>query len=236
MTTVNAIGRHYGRLTPEERFRLIVAAGVRNDPAERDRLLSAGQPITLRMPDHAPFGHAFHELLLLVFIELLDAAAAYLDAFHQADAYEPPDTDEVEGEEETDEADEAPADAGAADTGTADAEPGRDGWSLAERRFRVALASGFLLKVKADGWKLFCERLNLPPFAGWSSLPGLERLQHALKLAEQAAFVPEGMLRWLNEVRPTGTPEITDVALTPEITAAGIERLFRERVAWWGGS
>ena len=37
----NAIAKNYSRLTPEERFHLILAASGRGDEAERDRLLHA---------------------------------------------------------------------------------------------------------------------------------------------------------------------------------------------------
>jgi len=246
MTTINSVARNYNLLTPEERFRLIVAAGTRGDPAEAQRLIGAGPPINLRMPNHAPFAHAFLELLLQMFIELQDAAAAYLDAFLQADLADAFATDAVADDLQDDavedtQDDEAEvveagdAEATSADADTAGAEPAGGKRSLSERRLSAALALGFILKVKADGWKLFCERLNLPPLAGWSGLPGLERLRRALKLAEEAAFMPEGMLRWLNAVRPAGEPEIHDVAMTAEDTAAGLERIFRERVAWWGG-
>jgi hypothetical protein len=82
--SLSGVTRHYSRLTAEERFRLIVAAGARGDDAERDRLLSAGRRVTLRMSDHAPLAHAFDELSLLVFVELLAGAADYLEAFHRA--------------------------------------------------------------------------------------------------------------------------------------------------------
>jgi hypothetical protein len=62
----NAVARHYSNLTAEERFRLILAAGASGDEAERDRLVSAGQRITLSVQDHAPYAHAFDELAFLV--------------------------------------------------------------------------------------------------------------------------------------------------------------------------
>ena len=77
--------KHYSQLTPVERFRLILAAGARGDEAEQDRLVNAGQRITLAMQDHAPYGDAFSELALLVFIELLEEAARYEEAFVWAD-------------------------------------------------------------------------------------------------------------------------------------------------------
>jgi hypothetical protein len=228
MTTASAVTRQYGLLTPEERFRLILAAGARADEAEQGRLLSAGRRITLGLPDHAPYAHAFDELSVLVFIDLLDSAAGYLEAFLQADSAELHGADAVGEDQGDDEAE-------GAEAGAAGTEPGGEGQSVVDRWLGVALASGLLLKSKADGWKLFCARLNVPPFAAWAGLPGLARLERALALAEEAAFVPEGLVRWLNGVRPAGAPEVTAVPWTAEDAAAGLDRLFRERVAWWGG-
>src|ERR1700757_4051374 len=76
-----------------------------------------------------------------------------------------------------------------------------------QRYLDVAPAAGFVLRMKAEGWKLFCKRLTVPPFALWEGLPGFERLQRALSLSEKAAFEAEGFLRWLNVIRPAGEPE-----------------------------
>jgi hypothetical protein len=234
----NPLARHYGSLTPEERFRLIVAAAARGDQAERERLLNASRRITLSMPDHAPLGHAFNELALLVFIELLDEAARYLEAFEHAD-----DVRDLFGPDDEEE------DCGKADEGGAgppEGEPGaaadaeveeyagdRPAW---QRSLDIALAAGFMLRTKADGWKLFCERMSVPPFAGWEYLPGFDRLKRAVKVAEQVAFVPEGMVRWLNAIRPQGAPEATAEGLIlAQGHADGLEKLFRESVASWGG-
>jgi hypothetical protein len=81
--TANAVARHYAELTPEERFRLILAAGARGDEAEQERLKAAGERITLSMPDHSPYGHAFDELATLVFLELVEEASKHDDAFHR---------------------------------------------------------------------------------------------------------------------------------------------------------
>ena len=69
---------------------------------------------------------------------------------------------------------------------------------LWQRLLELAYAAGFMLRTKADGWKLFCERLHVPPFLVWQELPGFERLQEALAQTEKTAFNAEGMLRWLN--------------------------------------
>lgn len=235
----NAVTRRYGCLTPEERFRLILAASGRGDEAERERLMNAGGRITLSMSDHAPFAHAFSEIALLVFIELLDAASSYLESFHLADDDGKADDATVE-RNECDTIDEELACAAKEDAPNAD----RDGVAkrqekkrrtLWQRRLDVALASGFVLKVKVAGWKLFCERLSVPPFAAWNGLPGFDRLERALDLAEQAAFLPGGMVRWLNDVRPAGTPALTEVPLAVEGIADATAKMFQDRVRWWGG-
>jgi hypothetical protein len=82
----DVLARHYRLLTPEERFRLMLAAGARGDKAEQDRLVRAGQRITLSVQDHAPYAHAFEELARMIYLELLEEAAQYFDHFARADA------------------------------------------------------------------------------------------------------------------------------------------------------
>jgi hypothetical protein len=56
-----------------------------------------------------------------------------------------------------------------------------------------------------------------------------------LKLAENAACVAEDFVHWLNTIRPAGESERTSLPLTVEGMAAEAEKVFRERVEWWGG-
>jgi hypothetical protein len=179
------------------------------------------------MPEHAPHAHAFDELAKLCFIELLAEAARYQEAWMYAGEADWLDDEGDEGQvgEEGDEpgAEEAPADGG------------RRTRPLSERRLDLILVAGFVLRTKAEGWKLFCERMGVPPFALWECLPGFERLRHALALAEKAAFVPEGVVRWLNDIRPERSPKVTEVRLTAEKVADEAASMFRDRVQWWGG-
>jgi hypothetical protein len=80
----NTMTRHYGALTAEERFRLIAAAGAHGDRAEQDRLVNAGERITCSTPGHTPYAQAFTELDWVIFVELLEAAADYLEGFNEA--------------------------------------------------------------------------------------------------------------------------------------------------------
>lgn len=79
-----ALAEQYGSLSPEERFRLIVAAAARSDEAEQDRLANSGQPIKLTMSDHVPISLAFDELALVMFIEVLETAAGYFELLRLA--------------------------------------------------------------------------------------------------------------------------------------------------------
>jgi hypothetical protein len=227
----NAVARHYDRLEPEERFRLIVAAGARGDEAEAARLVNAAGTRMFCTADHAPFARAFDELATLVFIELLEEAARYHDALLHADEdhylFGGAQADEEEGDPAEVEPDaEADAKSGEGDAGE------RPLW---QRSLDLALAAGFVLRTKAEGWKLFCGQLGIPAFALWKLFPGFDRLQRTLAQAEKGAFAPEGFLRWLNDRRPAGEPERTAVPFTVEGMAAAAEALFRERVQWWGG-
>jgi hypothetical protein len=213
------LAEKYDCLTTEERFRLIMAAFGRGDMAEQDRLIRAGSRISCSMPDSAPYSYAFNTLAPHVFIDLLEEAARYYDAFRRLE--------DVEREGGGDEADlesvEGPKD-------------DRDGNRPVRNRYMdLALASGYVLKAKAEGWKLFCERWNIPPFLLWEKLPGFDRLQRALELAEKAAFVHKGFLRWLNRIQSAGEPEVTEIFMTAEGEAEAHEKAFQQLVQWWSG-
>ncbi len=200
----NAVARNYSRLTPEERFRLVLAASGRGDEAERDRLAHAGARMALSLPDHSPYALAFQDLAEFTFIELLEAAACQRDTLDLAD----------DAEQE--------------------AEGGRRKKTVAQKFLDPVLVAGFVLRTKAEGWKLFCERLNVPPFLLWEEFPGFDRLQRALALAEKATFDPKGFLHWLNAARPAEKPELTDVPLTVEGVADATAKMFHQRAEWWG--
>lgn len=239
--TASAIAKHYSLLSPEERFRLILAAGARNDDAECDRLVQASGRISLTMSDYSPFAHSFGELALYYYIELLDHASVYLESFVRADLVDfsteasPDDADGDSEEGNADPHDESASEETDDDEAEWDTDARSPPWSTSERWFRHALATGFVLKTKAEGWKRFCERLSIPPFVLWQELPGFERLQIALDLTEKAAFVEEGFVRWLNEIRKTGDATVTESPLKVERIADGCDEAFRERVDWWGG-
>ena len=146
---------------------------------------------------------------MLTYIELLEEAARYLELLERADAFGDDDEDEQSPETEAD-----------ADPAQEDSR-GRPAW---QRSLDLAPAAGFVLRMKAEGWKRFCERIGVPPFVLWEALPGFDRLHRAVALTEKVAFVPEGFLRWLNAVRPAGDPELSEIPLTTEGVADAADR------------
>jgi hypothetical protein len=215
----NSVTKSYSLLTPEERFSLILAADGRGDEAERDRLAHSGGRILLSMQDHAPYAQAFDQLAWFTFIELLEEAARYMDAMAR-------NQDHCE----------FCAAVGDDDGETPDQPRGeqRDR-PLWQRSLDLALAAGYTLRAKADGWKLFCERIKAPAFLVWRGFPGDDRLQRALALAEEAAFTAEGFLCWLNRIRPGGEPEATQVPLTAAGVADATEAAYRTVIQWLSG-
>src|SRR5262245_9866135 len=79
----NGLTRQYDKLTPQERFCLIFAAGIRDDDAERERLINSGGRITLSIGDHYPWGQAFQEVEWWTYTELCDEAAKYNEAYQR---------------------------------------------------------------------------------------------------------------------------------------------------------
>src|SRR5262245_30812910 len=106
----NPVAKNYALLTPEERFRLILAARGRGDDPERERLTNTSPRIFLTMSDFSPHAHAFGEVALLIFVELLEEAARYLEALDRADSPDLFEHDEAEEEGDDAEPEEEPAD------------------------------------------------------------------------------------------------------------------------------
>ena len=208
------LAKDYGYLTPEERFRLILAASQRGDDAERERLVQAGGRLTFSMPDYAPYAHAFEQLHLRTFLELREEATDYMEALARVNKA----GDETEGQ-----ADESGAAELADDHGD----------DRLQQSLDLAFAAGFLLQAKADGWKRFCEQMQVPPLLQWEGLPGFNRLKRALALAEEFAFDSERFLRWLNGLLSISAQELAGASAAE--VAAEYEEAFRRCVRWWGG-
>jgi hypothetical protein len=195
--TMNAstVAKNYGSLTPEERFRLILAARGRGDEAEWNRLANAGARIGLSVADYSPYARAFDEVALLIYIELLEQAASYLEALNRAD-----DMHVLGDEGEDDEAQSTDGSQGATAVGAVEDDPGeRPVW---KRALDLALATGFVLRTKADGWKNVLSALECSALPAVARSPGL-RPPPARVGNSRRSFLRFRRVRWLDERRST---------------------------------
>jgi hypothetical protein len=56
------LNRHYENLTPQERFSLIVAAGIRGDEADREQLVRSAPRKAFSVPNHRGYAEGFAEV------------------------------------------------------------------------------------------------------------------------------------------------------------------------------
>ncbi|MBL8825208.1 MAG: hypothetical protein JNJ77_21655 [Planctomycetia bacterium] len=196
----------YECLTPEERFRLILAAGSRNDDTERERLAKASQPRTVSMSDHWPFAQAFLELSDFTYLKLFNLAVTYLDCLlHQKAANSnASDPAEIVNEDRCEHLDQF-------------------------------LVLGYHLRTYYAGWELFCQQMSLPAQLLWEKNPGFERLQQALELCQEAALTVEGYHAWMCRRHSVEPPSVSSLCRVPEIIQQEYEETYQERKRWWLG-
>jgi hypothetical protein len=187
--TAKTLAGRYDRLTPDEMFRLMLAARGRNDEAEEDRLIHAGETIPVRMRDIFPHLMGFQTVSMLAFIEMLDHAADAEAAWFAAES-------SVESEERS------------------------DRWS------RIAKVFGYRLRIKWLGWVRFCEEMTVAPRHFWVGLPGLERIERSLQVAEQMACSDAEFQEIVNAGRKPGRAKVTEVGFTVEAAATSLRQMF----------
>lgn len=207
----NSVATNYAYLTPEERFRLVMAARARGDEVEQDRVARSGSRISLSMHDYAPHADAFRELAVLVYTELLDHIARFEEVISQvklARASMPEDQDVPEDDGD----DDSPA------------------WQA-----ECLQAAGYIVQTYAEGWRLFCENRGIPSHLSWEKLPGYERVQTRLSQAQKVAYPAEEFVAWLNSVKPVDHPELNASPYTPDGIARQLDEAMAFATRWWGG-
>jgi hypothetical protein len=234
----NSLDKNYTYLTGEERSRLIKAAVGRSDEAEVRRLVDSSGNITLSTRDYFSHMRAFDELSLHVFVELLDVAAYLVEVLAHVGAPERYiganlyDCDEQDEKDDAVEDGEGRPDAQVA-VKVAAAMP--EDVHYLRRVIDSSRAIAFVLRTKVEGWKQFCERMNVPPFTEMQLLPGFERLQRTIARAERKAFDPKDMLAWMNRTRAAGEAELRILPVSVELYTETLATEFREKLVWWGG-
>jgi hypothetical protein len=204
-----ALSRQYDKLTPRERFALLVAAAARGDDTERTRLLLAAPPRQYTVSDHHGVVESFTWLSDYHFTALLDLAACYLEAF---------------------------------------AEVRRSRTKDDEGDFEYVLALGYLFQTYLRGWRRFCADLHVDPEHLWQQRPGYSTVQRTEQLSGTrpgqrlpgAAFVQEGMARWLLK-QGRGEEAVPDDGAVPAVPvgnaedmAAHLHAAFDQLLEQWG--
>ena len=217
-------------LTPEERFRLILAAGGpgRRRGANATGCISETHPLS--MPDYSPFCQAFAELAWHTFAELLDATGYYLERFWVSDSslVEP-----------------------AQDDAPSEARRGRlrvrRGTTLSVSRSGKAPALGAYagtglrsrLHSQNQGGRLeaILRGFEHPAVYAVPDHAGIRTVERALKLTDDGmSFKTEGMVRWMNTARRSGSPtETAKDIVSVESYRRECEACFRDRVRFWRG-
>ncbi len=98
-----------------------------------------------------------------------------------------------------------------------------------EQMFDCALLYGFVFNVRLAGWRLFCAEHGFPPELLWADLPGYGTVQQAERMAQVAAFTPEGAAA---HAKRRGRADFEPP--TAEGAAAGLGEALRVRAQWWG--
>jgi hypothetical protein len=182
------------------------------------------------MRDHSPIAHAFSEVQFVIYIELLEDAALFLEhnALSHTQLLESIDASRSKIKKTA-------APVSTRQTLDSDALELPD-W---HRSGRAARGIGYLFKLKIEGWKLFCNRLGTSTMKLWQDmeLPGVDRIKRAVGFAfgGLAFSSASEMATWVNEVRPDGEPECTEAdILTAECYATHLYGLLRNRARSWG--
>jgi len=93
----NDLARQYDKLSARERLALLLAAEARGDRHEFNRLMETAPRKNYSVPHHAPLLDTFLDVSKLHFMQLLDTAAGYFDAFEPIGRKRGKDADPLEG-------------------------------------------------------------------------------------------------------------------------------------------
>lgn len=77
----NGLARQYDKLSARERLALLLAAEARGDRPEFNRLMATAPRKNVSVPHHAPLFDSFLFVNKLHFMQLLETAASYFEAF-----------------------------------------------------------------------------------------------------------------------------------------------------------
>jgi hypothetical protein len=210
------LDRFYDRLTPRERLPMIMAAHVRGDAAERNRLVSSAPTRTLQVPDYYPLAKALGQASHWHMLTLLDLAGHFWQWWGLWMTYARPQAPE----EDVDKRHGRRARAGTRNRGSADAELIDEYRAHGITRY---YASRFVAHV--DGWKQFCAELHADPEVQLKFLIGWGFVAQTDTAARRLAFSAEEVDWFLRlETVPVPDDATMERGPVPVETAADLVR------------
>jgi hypothetical protein len=214
------LDRFYDRLTPRERLPMIMAAYLRGDAAERNRLMASARTCTFQVPDYYPLAKALGQANHWHMLTLLDLAGHFWQWWGLWMACARPHATE----EDLDKRRGRRANGSTRKGRSADAE------LIEEYRARGIMryyASRFVAHI--DGWKQFCAELQADPEAQLKFMIGWGFVAQTEKAARPLVFTAEEANRFLRlETNPVADDATMERSPLPVDSVADLVRDWHE--------
>jgi hypothetical protein len=203
------LGRLYDQLTPRERLPLLMAAHLRGDAAEYQRLSASAPTQTFQVADHYPLAKALGEAVHLHLLCLLDLAGSFWQWWGLWLASAPP-----QAWDENPKKPRRRRAAAGANTCRSAAANGIDPY----RAYGMMRYYASRFMAHRDGWKEFCADLHLEPEAPLNFRIGWGLVTQTETAARPLVFDTEEAAQFLRQ--EMGAVEGDD---TPERSPAPVE-------------
>src|SRR6516162_7050408 len=184
--TAKVLTKFYDQLTARERLPLHIAASVRGDPLERQRLLDSAPRAHVALPHHHALAQALAEAATMHLLSLLDVAANFWQWWGLWGWRE------LRSQKRT-----APGPPGVEDAPEAEDEEAKVVRTMCMVRYQA-----YLFVTHREGWRQFCQEWPIEPEALLQIQPGWDMLLRTEAQARQHAYAPDdAALFLLSQVR-----------------------------------
>jgi hypothetical protein len=203
----NGLAKLYDQLTARERLPLLVAASVRADAVERQRLAGSAPRLAFAVPHHHGLATALAEAADFHLVTLLDLAASYWQSWGLWGWH----GQRRRGQTVHDQG-------GAGGEGDA---PAKDAEGF--RLYGMVRYQAFLFLTHVEGWKQFCCEWSIDPDVLLDFMPGWDMVTRTQAQAQERAFTrQEAALFLLSEASFAEGPAVEELCLPQVLTVAGL--------------
>jgi hypothetical protein len=207
--------KYYDQLTARERLALLLAASVRGDPVERQRLLDSAPRTAYLLPHHHALAEALSEAATLHLVTLLDVAANF---WHWWGLWG---WSELRSQRQM-AADQARAE---------DAEEAEDKKAEVVRTMCMVRYQAYLFLTHREGWKQFCQASPVEPEALLQIKPGWDMVVRTEAQAREHAYSPEDAAMFLlSEMRLPDEDADEEFELPQVLTVADLAQVWHTAI------